>query len=148
VATEKALSAVTAEDLAFERSLQEMESHEPDIERAPSTTLRKERTQNVMLSEYLNVSPASNVNELLEQAHMAKSHGADSIEATPALIKSYTMASGYPTDVGYFFFQGIKVWIPGFSETHGYLDTQSIDAKVFGKSTIGISPIMDKRDKA
>lgn len=138
------MSAVTAEDLAFERELQKLEAEAPAIEPAPAnTTLKKERVLHTLLSEFMDVEPAKTVTELTTLVHLAKEHGADSIEAAPELIKQYTLRSGYPSDIGYFWFQDVKVWIPGFMETHGHLDGESIDKRVFGTKPGDITPIMN-----
>ncbi len=110
--------------------------------------LKPERTVNIPLAEFVDdYQPAKDGADLMQQVHLALMHGADSIEATPDLIKTYTHKSGYPSDVGYFWYHNVKVWIPGFLDSHGFMDTQTIDNKVFGKSTLAIQPIMDGRDK-
>lgn len=139
---------MTAEDLAFEQSLQEIQIQEPAIERGPNTTLTKEKTSNDLLSNYIDCQPAKDINELLNQVFLAKQHGADSIEASPELIKTYTLKSGFPSDVGFFFFQDIKVWIPGFHATHSHLESETIEHRVFGHSKNKIQPIMQLDEKA
>lgn len=144
-APERAMAAVTAEDLAFERELQAMEQDTPEIDPVPAnTTVRVKKEMHNLLSDVMaGIHPAATVNELLALVHMAKEVGADSIEATPELIKQYTLRSGFPSDVGYFWFQDVKVWIPGFLQTHGHLDGETIDKRVFGVRPGDITPIMN-----
>jgi hypothetical protein len=143
-----AASAITAEDLAFESALQATEATEPDIEPSPNTTLKKEKVNLNLLADHIeDYAPAKTHTDLLEQVHMAKQVGADSIEADPKIIRQLTLKSGYPDDVGYFWFHDVKVWIPGFYETHSEKDKESIETRLFGKSKVGIRPIMDLGEK-
>lgn len=142
------MAAITAEDLAFERALQESAASEPDIEPGPATVLRKERLNLNLLSEHVaDYEPAKTHAELTEQVHLAKQYGADSIEATPQVIRQLTLKSGYPDQVGYLWFHDVKVWIPGFYESHAHLDKMSIETKLFGQSKVAIRPIMDLGEK-
>lgn len=101
-----------------------------------------------MLSEFIDdYAPAKDHSELLEQVHLAKQFGADSIEADPKIIRQLTLKSGYPSDTGYLWFHDVKVWIPGFEEKVGHLLTQTIEEKVFGHSKVKIQPIMDLGEK-
>ena len=143
-----ALAAVTAEDLEFERKLQSMEVTGPDIEPGPRTELKKEKAYPLLLSEHVeDYEPAKTHAELIEQVHLAKQYGCDSIEADPKIIRQLTLKSGYPDDVGFFFFQDVRVWIPGFYETHAGNDKLTFEQKIFGKSPISIHPVMDLGEK-
>lgn len=145
---EIALGAVTAEDLAFERALQESEADAPDIEAGPAVTLKKEKLNLNLLSDHIeDYAPAATHGDLLEQVHLAKEYGADSIEATEKVIRQLTLKSGYPTETGYLWFHDVKVWIPGFYETHAQNDKMTIEAKVFGHSKTPIRPVMDLGEK-
>lgn len=144
---ERALGAITAEDLAFERELQAMtETSEPDIEAGPALlTLKKEKGDLKLLSDFVDdYTPAKDHGELLEQVHMAKEYGADSIEAEPKVIRQLTLKSGYPTETGYLWYHDVKVWIPGM---YAKTDQQSIESKIFGHSKTAIRPVMDLGEK-
>jgi hypothetical protein len=137
------MAAVTDEDLAFERSLQDIEINEPAIERGPNTDLRAEKCTHTLLKDIEpDTKPAADMNELLGQIFKAKELGADSVEADPKLIKAYTHKSGYPTDVGYFWFQDCKVWIPGFFDKLKHKDGETVEHRVFGASRLRVQPIM------
>lgn len=145
-----AVGAITAEDLALDRSLEALANEmPPEISEGSSFNLiKKEKTSNEMLAEHVeNYHPAQTVNELMEQVHLAKQVGADSIEASPEIIRSYTRKSGYPDDVGFFFFQDIKVWIPGFFDTHSRKERETMEQRLFGHSKIKTQPIMQLDDK-
>lgn len=147
--TDVAMSAVTAEDLAFERELERMALEQPPIEAGPAITFKKEIEHRELLSEHVeDYSPASTVNELENQVHMAKELGCDSIEGTPALIKTYCR-SHYPDDVGYFIFKNVKVYIAGFFEQSKSKAkaNDSIEQKLFGHSKIVGQPIMVSEKK-
>lgn len=120
-----------------------------DIEPEPAgTVVKREKQVNIMLSEFVeDYEPAKTYTDLDEQVHLAKQFGADSIEADPKLIRQLTLKSGYPSDVGFLCYHDVKVWIPGFTETHGHLLSQTIEEKVFGHSKIKIQPIMDLGEK-
>jgi len=143
----QAASAVTAEDLEFERQLQAATASEPGIEAGPNTQLRKEKIYPKLLAEHVDdYVPAQTHTDLLEQVHMAKQLGCDSVEADPRIIRQLTLKSGYPDDVGFLWFQDVMVWIPGFYEPDG--DKMSVDAKIFANSKVGgIMPIMDMGEK-
>jgi hypothetical protein len=107
---EIAVGAITAEDEAFERTLQAMANEEPPefSEGATLNVLKKEKTSSTHLKEFMeDYAPAENVNQLMEQVHLAKEFGADSIEATPQIIKYYCRKH-YPDDVGYFHFHDVS----------------------------------------
>lgn len=142
---ERALGAITSEDLEFERKLQETAEDAPDIEQGPNTTLKKEKQFPKLLKEHVeNYVPAKTHSDLLEQIHLAKEVGADSIEAEPKIIRQLTLKSGYPEEAGFFFMQDVKVWIPGRYDMD--LDKVNYESKMFAKSRVsGITPIMDDK---
>lgn len=142
-----ASSAITAEDLEFERQLQAAEADMPGIEQGPNTVLRKEKVYPKLLSEHIDdYEPAKTHMDLIEQVHMAKQLGCDSVEATPQVIRQLTLKSGYPDKEGYLWFSDVRVWIPGAYEPDG--DKMSVDAKIFANSKVGgIMPIMDMGEK-
>lgn len=135
--------------MAFERALQETITDEPKgLEPAPSLNMHAERANYTMLGDLVeSYTPAITHTDLLEQVHLAKEMGADSIEADPKIVRQLTLKSGYPTDVGYLWYHDVRVWIAGYFDTHKERDTQTIEQKVFGKSAHKIQPIMDLGDK-
>lgn len=129
--TERAQSAITQEDLAFEASLQRMhvESVLP-VERVEK--LEPEATMSNFLGDLMKgYEPAKTLNELEQQVFAAKSRGADSIEASEDIIRYYNRAH-YPKDVGYFIYKNIKVFIPGRFDGYVQTDTQNLNSKLRG----------------
>lgn len=117
-AIQDAANIVTDEDMELDREIDRIanENPPPDIEQGPVMQLKKEKVVRDLLSEHVDdYKPASTVNELLEQVHLAKEMMCDSIEATPQMIKHFCRKH-YPDDVGYFIYHDIKVYIPGFFE--------------------------------
>lgn len=112
-----AANIITDEDRALDRELDRLANDVPpmpaDFDPGPAINIKAEKFDGVLLSEHADVSPATTVNELLDQVHLAKENGCDSIEATPALVRHYCRKA-YPSDVGYFIFHDIKVYIEGF----------------------------------
>ncbi len=111
-----AASVMTDEDRAIDRELERMATEVPPmpvIDNGPEITVKPEKIVRELLSAHEDVSPAATVNELLDQVHRAKEAGCDSVEATPALVRHYCRKV-YPSDVGYFVFHDIKVYIEGF----------------------------------
>lgn len=137
--TEVAVSAPTAEDLEFDRMLeQESADTEPgDIEPDLAQALTVERVTHEHLKDHVeNYKPAGTINELMDQVHVAKELGCDSIDGTEKLIRHYCRGSNYPTKAGYFIFHDIKVHIPNQFEAAKKRDTMTIEQKVFGKSKV------------
>jgi hypothetical protein len=136
-----AVGAITDEDMALDRELDRManEMPPPDIDPEPQGVgmAKRETEEYTLLSELMDVKPASTVNELLEQVHLAKESGADSVEATPALVRHYCRRQ-YPDKVGYFLFHDIKVYIEGFFEQSIKRDKETVEERAFGKSKVSI----------
>lgn len=129
--TAKAASAITDEDLAFERSLQAAQNDTPPIfnEGASENRLTTERVEHELLGEHVDgYRPASTLSELRDQCFHAKQLGCNSVEATPDIIRYFTKPH-YPDDVGYFMYDSIRVWIPGFWATHAHFDKMSVEAR-------------------
>ena len=117
----------TAEDRALDYELERMAKEEPlpDIEPAHPEP-KPEKLDYRLLSDFVeNYKPASTINELMFQVDQAKQIGCDSIEGTPALIRHYCRKV-YPSDVGYFIFHDIKVYIPGYFEESVKRDKRTI----------------------
>jgi hypothetical protein len=130
---EIAQSAITPEDLEFERQLQAMHV-ESVLPRDTAPPLEKEVNDSNFLGDHMDgYTPAKTLNELEQQVFAAKTVGADSIEATEEIIKYYTRTV-YPDDVGYFIFKDIKVFIPGRISGHIETDKQNISEKLRGIS--------------
>lgn len=130
-----ATNIVTAEDLAFERQLQAMHQEEPLVESAKPLKLEQEVVDSNFLGDHVDdYMPASSLNELEQQVWAAQKIGADSIEATEDVIKYYNRTK-YPSDVGYFIYKNIRVFIPGRIEGHVETDKQNIGAKLRGLAT-------------
>ncbi len=125
----------TDEDAALDRELASMNSIEsqPDapIDSGPEVRVIKEKVVGVLLSEHLDVEPASTITELIDQIHQAKEHDCNSIYATEALIRHFCRKE-YPSEVGYFVHSGVKVYIPGFFEQANKRDNMSVQERMFG----------------
>ncbi len=123
----------TDEDAELDRELERMAREtEPSapIDRDQTVTVVHEKVVRNLLSDIVNISPASTINELMDQCHQAKMHGCDSIYGTDTIIKHYCRT--LPTDVGYFVFHNIKVYIVGHFEQAMKRDNITIQEKVFG----------------
>ncbi len=131
-----AMAAITEEDLELDRELARMATQEPpvsDIDNMP--VLKRETQRREMLSDYMdNYSPATTVNELLDQVHQAKEAGCDSIEATPAMVKHYCRKDFkyIQEHTGYFIFDSIKVYIAGEWEKVKDKQNETIQQRLFG----------------
>lgn len=116
----------------------------PTLDYEPIVELKKIRDQGELLSEHPDVidpGPASTINELNDQVHMAKEMGCDSIEATEKIVR-YFCKSHYPDDVGYFIYHNIKVYIAGHFGAASKRDKISVEQRLFGDSRIVGQPIM------
>lgn len=123
--------------MALDRELERManETAPVPIEPDPVPAMQKTVEQRELLSEVMDVQPASTVNELMEQVHLAKESGCDSIEATPTLVRHYCRKK-YPSDVGYFVFHDIKVYIAGFFDQANKRDKETVEQRTFGASKV------------
>ena len=125
---EVAQSAITAEDLAFEASLQRMHV-ESVIDTKDVVKLTKEVPDTDFLGDMVeNYKPASTLNELDQQAFAAAKHGATAIEATEHVIRYYVKDDFEGvSNVGYFMFNNIRVFIPGKFSSFVQTDKQNIN---------------------
>lgn len=146
----QAIGAMTKEDLDLDYMLQQSAQQEEPValfDDQAVVELKREKIQGELLSEVVpDIHPASTVNELMEQVHLAKEMEVDSVEATPALVRHYCRKH-YPEDAGFFMFHDIKVYIAGCfdkSSKHGKL---TIEQKLFGDSKIVGQPIMVSEKK-
>lgn len=138
VQQEKALAAITPEDLAFEAELQRMhaETEIPAHVEGVPIKLTKEEQEKELLSDVLEgTEPAKSLADLDQQVFLAKSHGCNSIEADEKVIRYFTRNS-YPEAVGYFMYKDIKVFIPGKFRGHARTDKLSMHDKLFGSSKV------------
>ncbi len=118
IGVQAAVPVYTEEDMALDRELERMAREtEPalPIDADVSVKVVKDKDRAELLSDVIDVGPASTVNEMMDQVHQAKAHGCDSIYATDAMIRHY-LRSSVPTEVGYFMFHNIKVYIAGYFE--------------------------------
>lgn len=130
-----ATAAYTDEDAALDRELDRLAREtEPVMAIDPDVPgVKKTKESYALLSDVVEVKPASTVNELMDQVYRAKEHECDSIYATESMIKHYNRR-GLPTEVGYFMFHDIKVYMEGHFEQSSMRDKQTIQEKVFGKN--------------
>lgn len=139
------LSAVTREDLELEMALQR--SHEDEIigtisDNGPVVEVKPEKFIRELLSDVLtDTEPAATITELNNQVHLAKEMDCDSIEATPALVRSFNRKH-YPDDVGYFIYHDIKVYIAGFHAVASKRDKETVESRLFKDSKIVGQPVM------
>ncbi len=127
------MAVYTDEDAELDRELEAMaREQEPEapIDRDQTVTVVAERVVKNLLSDVIEIGPAATINDLMDQCHQAKMHGCDSIYGTDTIIKHYCKA--LPTDVGYFVFHNIKVYMVGHFEQAMKRDNQTIQQKVFG----------------
>lgn len=137
---ERAMSAVTPEDLAFEAELQRMhvEQQMPDQVDGVPTKLTQEEARKELLSDVVEgTMPASSLADLEQQVFLAKGHGCNAIEADEKVIRYFTRGSFDQTVAnGFFMYKDIKVFVPGKFRGHVRTDKLSIHDKVFGNSKI------------
>ncbi len=128
-------AAVTDEDLALDRELEAMAKDQPQIsDNGP--VLEVKRTKDVIehLREVVEkYTPASNMAELTEQVHVAKSEGCDSIDGTPTLVrqifrKDYEYIE---KNVGYGIYHDIRIYIDGYFDKHKGADSQTMEQRLF-----------------
>ncbi len=131
-------AAITDEDLALDRELEMMARNtEPDIsDRDPAPPPKKTIDPYTLLSDFVDdYKPAKTIHELDDQVFKAKHYEADSIEATPELIRYFTKKD-YPDKIGYFIYHDIKVYIAGFFEQSVKRERVTIEQKIFGESKV------------
>lgn len=131
-------AAITDEDLALDRELEMMSRNSEPVLSDQDTTppVKKTVEPYTLLSEFVdNYKPAKTIHELDDQVFRAKHYEADSIEATPELVRYFTKKD-YPDKVGYFVYHDIKVYIAGFFEQSVKRERVTIEQKTFGNSKI------------
>jgi hypothetical protein len=129
--------AILPEDLELERSLQSMVSQLPEVSDIDPTigAVKKVIDQREMLGDVVDdYSPASTMEELREQAHLAIVEGCDSIEVTRELAKKVCRDPQLEA-VGYFHYHNIKAYLVGSVQESKKRDSLSIEQRTFGKST-------------
>lgn len=142
--SEKALGAITDEDMALDRELQSMQTKAFDDD-GPAIEVKKEATKRDTLRNYVpGYKPASTILELQEQIRSALDNEIDSIEATPALVRHlFRKDFDYiQKTVGYGIYQNIRVYIDGFFEKNKDADKMTIERKLFGNSKGETVPII------
>lgn len=115
----RAQSAITDEDRALDRELEQMSNENPPLAIDPEpagVTAKAEKIIDDHLQDHVeNYKPASTINEIMSQVSEAKVSGCDSITATLQLSKYY-VKDGSLDRVGYFMFHDIKVYVDGHRE--------------------------------
>lgn len=114
---QKAMAAITPEDLAIDMQLKAMllENEMPEIsDNVSAKPVTQERHSDCLLSDLLpETKVVMTLNELEHQCALAKQLGADAIEADEKVIRYFTRNSFPETKaVGYFMFKDIKVFLP------------------------------------
>lgn len=138
IGQEVASAAYTDEDAELDRELEKMaREQEPQVAIDPEPQpMRKLKENYELLRDHVeDYKPASTVNELEDQVHLAKEYGCDSIEATPKLVRHYNRKD-YPEKVGYFIFRNIKVYIDGHFAEAMKRDKITMEEKLFGHSKV------------
>lgn len=128
--------AILPEDMELERTLQSMAAPLPDIDSDPTLgAVRKTIDHKEMLGDVVDdYKPASTMEELREQAHMAIVEGCDSIEITRELAKRVCRDPQLET-VGYFHYHNVKAYIAGQKDEAKKRDSLTIEQRTFGKSS-------------
>lgn len=131
-----AVGAILPEDLELERSLQAMLKDQPVIDDDGPLVgvVKKEVERHELLSTVVDdYTPASNLEQLREQAFLAKTEGCDAIEIDPVFAKKVCRDPKLE-EVGYFMYHDIKVYLVGALEKAKKRDAQSIEQRLFGHS--------------
>lgn len=128
--------AVLPEDMELERTLQSISAPLPDIDSDPTIgAVRKAIDHKEMLGDVVtDYKPASTMEELREQAHMAIVEGCDSIEITRELAKRVCRDPQLET-VGYFHYHNVKAYIVGQKDDAKKRDSLTIEQRTFGNSS-------------
>lgn len=132
----QAAAAIVPEDLELERSLQTMTAALPELDDVEpiGSVVKIERPRLEMLSEVASdYRPANSRQEILDQVHLAKVEGCDSIEATLPAIRQICRDSSLES-VGYFLYHDVKVFIEGRASDVKIRDGGSIESKIFRNS--------------
>lgn len=128
----RAVGAITQEDLDLEMHLNKLdrENPVPNIDPDLSRPMTKEKISQDHLREHVdNYKAASNINELEEQIHVAKSLGCDSIDADKNLIHRFSRGK----DNGMFIMvKDIRVNYPGQYASGKAQDKVTIEGRLFG----------------
>ncbi len=131
-------SAYTPEDAAFEAEIQSLGKDQPDIQdQGPVVSVQKTRESLEHLKFHADeeYKPASTLAELDEQVFMAKSHGADSVDGTEALVRAIFRQDfdQIKRTVGYGIYHDIRVYIAGAFEDNKSADKLTMEQKLFPK---------------
>ena len=129
--------AVLPEDLELERTLQSMTTALPEIDDVDPLigAVRKVADVKEMLSDVVDdYKPASTMEELRNQAHLAVVEGCDSIEITRELAKKVCRDPQLEA-VGYFHYHNVKAYLVGKQQEVKKRDSLSVEQRTFGKSS-------------
>lgn len=135
---EKAMAALTDEDLALDRELdliaQERMAQGPIDDVAPAIEVQKVRENLEHLSSYVDdYKPASTMAELNEQVHVAKSEGCDAIDATADVIKKIFRADfeKIEKELGFGIYHDVRVFLTGRFEGLKNMHKVTMEQKLF-----------------
>lgn len=130
------LAAVTAEDMALDRMLEETAKSMPQaIDDGPVVEVSKPRENLQHLKTYVeDYTPADTMAELTEQIHVAKSEGCDSIDGTAKLVKQIFRADydKIVSHIGYGIYHDIRVYLEGSFEKTKHKDKMTIEQVAHG----------------
>lgn len=128
--------AITPEDMDLERHLERLDRENPipDIDPDLSRPLTVDKAPQDHLREHVeNYRPASTINELEEQIHVAKSLHCNSIDATPQLIKRFS----HGKDNGMFInVKDLRVNYPDMYAAGKHADKITQEQKLFSASKV------------
>lgn len=133
---QKAMAAITPEDLAIDMQLQAMlnENPMPDLQdNEPVKPVQPERREDCLLSDLApETKVATTLHELEHQVMQAKMLGADAIEADEKVIRYFTRAN-FQSDVsvvGFFMYKDVKVFLPERFKTTKNTDRENMFMKL------------------
>lgn len=129
-----AVGALTDEDLALDRELEEMAKQNmapKGVEEGPAVEVKKTK-------DFVNLyegEPVTTHAEMLERIHLAKVEGYDSIEASEALVKQTFRGSfeHIKNVTGYGIYSDIRVYIAGYFDKYKNADKLTMEEKLHKK---------------
>lgn len=130
---EKNFATITDEDIQLEETLQAQVKQAPLSDNAPALEVRKTKDNVNHLKDISDTyTPANSHADLLEQVHLAKENGCDSIDGTPSLVRA-TFRRDYEhieKHVGYGIFHDVRVYIDGYFDKNKDADKMTMSEKL------------------
>lgn len=136
------VATFTEEDAALDRELDMIASQKPQVSDSGGSAEMgvkpiKENIEHLSFHTDGDYRPASTMADLTEQVHVAKSVGADAIDATEGLFKQifrhdFEKIKEIP---GFGIYHDVRVYMIGCFEKNKHLEKQTMEQKLFPHKT-------------